>query len=121
MTWKCNRCGEENDDSLADCLACKEANKPYYRKSLAESKSDRDQFTCELNREERAWLENLKGIWDIKSDSKAMKLALEIAINNTKTYWSADTWRFVLNTKRQRLSNFQKLPEPTSNENARQI
>lgn len=88
----------------------------FYKTNLEENK--RDQFTVEVNAEERMMLETLKTLWDMKSDSKTLKLALEIAINHTKTYWSAESWKFVLNTERQRLSNYKKLEIPTPEENA---
>lgn len=89
----------------------------FYKTNLEENK--RDQFTVEVNSEERLMLETLKALWDMKSDSKTLKLTLEIAINSTKSYLSAESWKFVLNTQRQRLSNYKKLEIPPPEENAR--
>lgn len=89
----------------------------FYKTNLEENK--RDQFTVEVNSEERLMLETLKALWDMKSDSKTLKLTLEIAINSTKSYLSPESWKFVLNTQRQRLSNYKKLEIPPPEENAR--
>lgn len=112
---KCVRCNEEYEGK--ECLACK--LEPYYRKSLESGKA-RDQFTVELNGQERIWLEQLKVRWDFKSDSKILKLCLENAINSKNVSWSEETWRYVLSLERQRLSKFKKLPEVGEKENAMQ-
>ena len=88
----------------------------FYKTKLEGSK--RDQFTVELDSEGRAWLEELKEDWDFKSDSKALKLALEIAINQKKSFFSRKTWQYILRSDRQRLSQYKKLPEPVLEENA---
>lgn len=118
MTWPCPRCNTENPDDAEECLECKKELTPYYKKNLSDKQSVRDQFTIEVDAEERAWIEQLKVRWDFKSDSKVLKLCLENAIKGQNVSWSEATWRYVLSAKRQRLSNFQKLPEPTPNENA---
>jgi hypothetical protein len=120
MTWKCDKCGTENNNDAEECASCKQNQVPYYRKNLEPSKVMRDQFTVELNSEERKQLEELKNRWDFKSDSKVLKLCLENAINSQEVAWCDKTWRYVLSTNRQRLSNFQKLLEPSLNENAMQ-
>lgn len=120
--WICDKCGSENGDDLEDCPECEKTKTPYYRKKLEQGKA-RDQFTTELNSQERELLEQLKRVLDFKSDPKVMKLCLEFAGNAiiyNKPGWSADTWRYVLSTNRQRLSNFQKLAEPILKENAMQ-
>ena len=119
MSWSCGKCNSTNEDSQEECLECKKEQTPYYRKNL-DSKTIRDQFTVELNSEERKQLDLIKIRWDFKSDSKVLKLCLENAINSKNVNWSEDTWRYVLSVNRQRLSNFKKLPEPTLNENAMQ-
>ena len=120
MVWFCERCGSENLDNQKDCKDCKEERKPYYRKSLSEPKVIRDQFTVEVNPQERAWLEVLKARLDFKSDSQVMKLCLENAIIGGSLALSEASWRYVLRSNRQRLSSFKKLPEPSPKENAMQ-
>lgn len=89
----------------------------FYKTNLEENK--RDQFTIELNAQERVWLEFLKNRWDFKSDSKVLKLCLENAIKSQNINWSEETWLYVLSTNRQRLSQFKKLEKPSPDENAR--
>lgn len=121
MVWICDKCNAENPDDAVDCKDCKASNnRPYYRKNLEPGKI-RDQFTIELNAQERAWLEVLKVRWDFQSDSKALKICLENAIISNNLSLSEKTWRYFLNIKRQRKSSFEKLPEPTSDKNAMQI
>ena len=118
----CDKCGEALPAGVNVCPACKENQTPYYRKKLpGDKETARDQFTIEVNSEERAQIEALKELWDFKSDSKVLKLCLENAINSHNVAWSASTWRYVLSVNRQRLSNFKKLPELPLKENARQI
>lgn len=93
---------------------------PYYRTNL-ESNKERDQFTVELDAEERKALEEIKILFDIKSDSKALKLCLENAINSKNFNFNKETWLYILRSDRQRLSNYKKLVIPTSEENAMQI
>jgi hypothetical protein len=112
----CEVCGTDYDGPV--CPDCHNQQKPYYRKNLEPGKA-RDQFTVELNSQERLWLEALKARLDFQSDSKIMKLCLENAINSNNLSLSDKTWRYVLSTKRQRLSSFKTLPEPTPIENAR--
>jgi len=121
MSWACPKCNSENPDEAEECQACKLEARPYYRKILDTGQGKRDQFTCEVNSEERAWIEQLKNRLDFKSDSQIMKLCLENAIMGKSLTFSEKTWRYVLNTKRQRKSNFGKLPEPSPEQNAMQI
>jgi hypothetical protein len=115
----CDVCNGELDEN-GFCNACKTSRKPYYRKMLGSKDISRDQFTIELNPQERAWLEALKVRWDFSSDSKVMKLCLENAISSNNLSLTEKTWRYFLSIKRQRKSNYEKLPEPTLKENAMQ-
>jgi hypothetical protein len=76
MTWNCDRCGADNADEAEECLACKEADKPFYRKNLRSTGAeDKMLLTLRLNKEERAQLDDIKLILDINSDGGALKLA----------------------------------------------
>jgi len=76
MTWQCDRCGSENEDGLVDCVDCKESEKPFYRKTLKTgSEGDKLLLTLRLNKEERAFLDDIKETLDISSDGAALKLA----------------------------------------------
>jgi hypothetical protein len=75
MVWVCDRCGSNNQDSDEECLACKEADKPFYRKSIKAGQEDKLLLTLRLNKEERAQLDDIKLVLDINSDGGALKLA----------------------------------------------
>lgn len=120
MSWTCERCGRVNDDDLKDCPDCAANNKPYYRKNLDKPDKLRDQFTLELDPQERAILERLKARWDFKSDSKVLKICLENAMLSNSLTLSERTWRYFMSKERQRLSSFQKLPQLDPEENAMQ-
>jgi len=74
MVWNCERCGSENEDNQNDCQACKEADKPFYRKNIKQEGEDKLLLTIRLNKEERAKLDEIKDTLDINSDGSALKI-----------------------------------------------
>jgi hypothetical protein len=114
MSWVCERCGSENlDDSVKECQACLQAKIPFYRKNLkTDDEVERDIFTISLNHDERAILERLKLLLNVKSDGKALKLGAKVGLNVLQTLFSEVDMRYISSSDRQRLSDFKKLPEP---------
>lgn len=68
----CGKCGEEYEDNGEGCPACKEAERPFYRKNLNEP--DKNIFSIRLNPEERQALDEIKQVLDLGSDGTALKL-----------------------------------------------
>jgi hypothetical protein len=75
MSWICKRCGADNADGLQECQACREAEKPFYRKNLKKEGEDKLLLTLRLNKEERAQLDDIKIVLDLNSDGGALKVA----------------------------------------------
>jgi hypothetical protein len=69
MSWICNRCGLDNLDESEECTACKEADKPFYRKTTKQEGEDKLLMTL------RALLDEIKDVLDLSSDGAALKLA----------------------------------------------
>ena len=75
MVWNCKVCNSENADDQEDCQACREADKPFYRKNQKIEGEDKLLLTLRLNKEERGQLDDIKFILDLNSDGAALKLA----------------------------------------------
>lgn len=73
-----------------------------------EEKESRDKISVSLDQVSRARLEEIKAAWDIKSDSKALKLALEIGRNAIFALLSAETIRKLSDRTRVRASDYGK-------------
>ncbi len=80
---------------------------PFRSYTLEEDKKDRpDIFTVRLNKEERAWLEEVKEDLNIKSDSKALKIGAFIGKNVLHTLFTRPILRYLFKKDRQKLEDF---------------
>lgn len=70
----CDRCGAEIPPD-SECLECKEAERPFYRKNLKAEGEDKLLLTLRLNSEERQILDDIKSVLDLSSDGGALKIA----------------------------------------------
>jgi hypothetical protein len=75
MAWICDVCGSSNSDDSDECIDCRDADKPFYRKNLKKEGGDKLLLTLRLNKEERALLDEIKDVLDINSDGGALKLS----------------------------------------------
>lgn len=96
---QCGRCGEQYDDGLAECPACKADALPFYRKNLEVDLSSRP-ISIRLNDGERALLEDIKATLDLSSDGAALKQAafvgwdvLQRTLGRENLRWLADKER----------------------------
>jgi hypothetical protein len=64
-----------------------------------------DTFTVRCNKEERAMLEELKEIFDISSDSTALKTAAEVGRNVLLHHFGRPLLRYLFKKERARLSD----------------
>lgn len=74
----------------------------------AEEEDTRDKITVSLGPEDRARLDALKAAWDYKSDSRALKLALEVGKNAIFALLSAETMRRLADRERVRASDYNR-------------
>ena len=71
-----------------------------FRKYDPDSKSDT--FTVRLNEQERAWLEEIKENFDIKSDSTALKLAAFVGKNVLHQMFTPQLLKWLFKKERAR-------------------
>jgi len=82
--------------------------KPFTSYTLEEDKKEeKDTFTVRVNKQERKELEELKEDLNIKSDSKALKLAgLTIGRNVLHSTFTRPLLKYLFSKERQKLEDF---------------
>lgn len=80
--------------------------KPFVSYTLDEDKKDKDIFTVRINKEERGWLEEVKEDLNVKSDSKALKIAAFVGRNVLHAIFSRQILRYLFKKERQKLEDF---------------
>lgn len=80
-------------------------NKPFYRTRLDEDKEKdtREVITISLNKDERAWLDEIKEDLNIKQDGKALKMAAFIGKNVTQALFTRRFLAYLFNKERSKL------------------
>jgi hypothetical protein len=79
--------------------------KPPFVKQHLEKKADT--FTVRLNKEERAWLEEIKEDLNVPSDSKALKIAaLTIGRNVLHSTFTRPLLRYLFKKDRSKLEDY---------------
>jgi len=84
--------------------------RPFYKTKLEEDAQTRDQVNVSLNENDRALVNEVKRLLNLKSDSKALRLCLEAGRNAIIGCFSADSWRYLSDKERVRLSDYERLP-----------
>lgn len=81
--------------------------KPFVNYTLEEDKKENKEiFTVRINKEERAWLEELKEDLNIKSDSKALKIGALIGKNVIQAQFTRPILRYLFKKDRLKLEEF---------------
>lgn len=70
----CPECGEIIEKGTEVCPKCKSDIRPFQLKNPAQG-DDKTHVTIRLNQEERAQLDDIKKVLDIRSDGTALKIA----------------------------------------------
>ncbi len=81
----------------------KEAFRDY---ALDEDKIKPDIFSVRLNKEERDLLEEIKKNFNIKSDSKALKVSARIGYNVIRGMLGPKVMRYLFKKKRDKLEDY---------------
>ena len=81
-------------------------NKPFQRTRLDEDKEQdtREVITISLNKDERAWLEEIKEDLNIKQDGKAIKTAAFIGRNVTQAIFTRKFLAYLFKKDRSKLT-----------------
>lgn len=74
--------------------------------TLDEEKEEGDVISIRLNPEEKAWLEEIKEDFDVKSDGKALKFAAFVGKNVIQQAFGRRLLRFLFKKERQRLTDY---------------
>ena len=80
--------------------------KPFVR---YHEKKKADTFTVRVNKEERAFLDRMKLILNIKSDSKTLKLLARVGGNVLISNFGAKMLQYLFNPHRLKLSDFEDI------------
>lgn len=78
---------------------------PFERTRLEEDDTG-ETFTVRINKKEREWLDGIKKDFDIKSDSRALKMVAKIGTNVLHSTFSDGMLRYLFKKDRTRLSDF---------------
>lgn len=79
---------------------------PFRKYNLEEDFTKKDVFSVRVNKEERAIIEDIKEMLDIKSDSTALKFAAEVGRNVLLNTFGKDRLRYLFKNDRHRLSDY---------------
>ena len=78
--------------------------KPFVAYNIGEKKTDT--FTVRVNPEQRAWLEEIKEDLNIKSDSKALKIAAFVGRNVLHQLFTRPLLRYLFKKERVKLEHY---------------
>ena len=85
---------------------------PFEPQLLEEERNPKDdKFTCRVNDKERAMIEEVKKIFDINSDSKALKFMAVWGFNVIQGWFSPKQLRFLFKKDRVKLSDYQNFEQ----------
>lgn len=83
--------------------------KPFKPYSLEEERGKRDQFTVELNSQQRVWLNDAKKVMDVKSDSVAIKILAHYGKNAMVNMFGDKDLTYLFKKERQRLTDYENI------------
>lgn len=73
-----------------------------------------DTFTIRLNKEERKALNTLRSIFDVNSDSKAMKLGALVGLNVLQHTFGYELVKYLFKKERVRMSDYHDISDKES-------
>ena len=79
---------------------------PFRKYNVEEDFTKNEIFSVRLNKEERALIDHIKAVIDLKSDSTALKFAAKRGWNVLLRTFGEDELRYLIKKERHRLSNY---------------